>query len=102
MRDERRRRKEEDLVFAARGIVASLPIMIKPSSRRYGTSLSVTHMWGRPGGSRRLDRANQQNRRVGVLVILSGAVLVGRGPPLQPKSAGRCHATASWFSCYDP
>jgi len=34
-----------------------------------------------------------ESRRVGVLVIPSGAVLVGRGPPLQPKGAGLSGAT---------
>ena len=43
-----------------------------------------------------------ETRGVGVLVLLSRAVLEGQGPSLQHKSAGHksaawCHATASWL-----
>jgi len=56
---------------------------------RDSTSLSGTPREG-PGKGSAASRSSKsaETRRVGVLVMPSGTVLEGRGPPLQTKSAG--------------
>ena len=62
---------------------------VRAGCRRDGTSLSVTHRGGPAGRARLCETSiSAETWRVGVLVMPSGAVLEGRGRPLQPKSAG--------------
>ncbi len=52
------------------------------------------------GGAALRSSKSEETRRVVVLGMPSGAVLEGRGSPLQPKGAGRAwyHEKASWLS----